>query len=73
MSDEEWDAWPKCAIPACTLKCCRSLGSKYCWPHTPGQNHSRVMESLRAEQEQVKPAQNATARIEGVLVDKQEG
>jgi hypothetical protein len=28
--------WPKCAVPACRFKCCLALGSKYCWPHTPG-------------------------------------
>jgi hypothetical protein len=31
-----WNAWPKCAIPACENKSCRALRSKFCWPHTPG-------------------------------------
>lgn len=35
-SQEAWDAWPKCAVPACQNKCCLRLQSKYCWPHTPG-------------------------------------
>lgn len=34
--DRCFDAWPKCAVPACENKCCLRLGSKYCWPHTPG-------------------------------------
>jgi hypothetical protein len=28
--------WPKCAVPACTNRCCLRLKSRYCWPHTPG-------------------------------------
>lgn len=35
MTEDEFNAWPKCAVPACTNKSCRRLGSKYCWPHTP--------------------------------------
>lgn len=34
MSNDEWDAWPNCAVPGCTNKCCLRLHSKYCWPHT---------------------------------------
>ena len=36
ISDEEWEAWPWCAVPGCGNKCCRALQSQYCWPHTPG-------------------------------------
>jgi len=36
VTPDEFDAWPKCAVPACANKCCRSLQSRYCWPHTPG-------------------------------------
>lgn len=36
LTQEEFDAWPKCAVPACQNKCCLSLNSIYCWPHTPG-------------------------------------
>jgi hypothetical protein len=36
MTDEQFAAWPKCAVPACPNKCCLRLRSKYCWPHTPG-------------------------------------
>lgn len=36
MSDEAFEQWTDCAVPTCTNKCCLSLGSKYCWPHTPG-------------------------------------
>jgi hypothetical protein len=36
LSWTEWYAWAKCAVPACQNKCCLSLRSKYCWPHTPG-------------------------------------
>ena len=30
----EYSEWPKCAIAACKNKCCLSLNSIYCWPHT---------------------------------------
>jgi len=35
-TDEQWAAWPWCAVPGCDNKCCLALDSKYCWPHTPG-------------------------------------
>lgn len=36
MTEAEFAAWPKCAVPACQNKRCLALRSKYCWPHTPG-------------------------------------
>lgn len=35
-SQEQWEAWPKCALSSCQNKSCLRLNSKYCWPHTPG-------------------------------------
>ena len=49
MTQDQFDAWPKCAVPACQLKCCLRLNSKYCWPHTPG-TPEQARESLAAEQ-----------------------
>lgn len=46
MTDEEWDAWPKCAVPACQHKSCRALASRYCWTHTPGDAQA-AQENLR--------------------------
>lgn len=42
-SPDDLDSWAKCAVPACTNKCCLSLKSKYCWPHTPGTPHQARM------------------------------
>ena len=48
-----WEDWPKCAIPACPLKCCLRLNSIYCWPHTPGVDPKEVAESLATEEEEL--------------------
>ena len=34
IPQEILDAWPDCRISGCPNKCCRALGSVYCWPHT---------------------------------------
>jgi hypothetical protein len=26
--------WPMCAIKGCKNRCCRSIGSEYCFPHS---------------------------------------
>lgn len=36
IPQEVLGTWPKCAVPGCNNKCCISLYSKYCYPHTPG-------------------------------------
>lgn len=46
MTDEEYAAWPKCAVVPCQNKCFRRLHSKYCWPHTPG-TPEQALENLR--------------------------
>lgn len=35
--------WPDCAIKACPNKCCLALDSVYCFPHTPGNKHVKLM------------------------------
>jgi hypothetical protein len=53
MNPDEFDAWPKCAVPACPLKCCRRLRSRYCWPHTPGtpeEAGESLAEEIQAEE-----------------------
>lgn len=52
MTDDEFNAWPKCVVPACTLKCCRALASRFCWPHTPG-TPEQAAESLVAERDEL--------------------
>lgn len=37
------EGWPDCAIKGCSNKCCRSLNSIYCFPHTPGNEHVKRM------------------------------
>ena len=32
--DEFLQNWPDCAVVGCFNKCCLSLDSIYCWPHT---------------------------------------
>jgi hypothetical protein len=27
-------SWPFCAVSGCKNRCCKSLNSKYCYPHT---------------------------------------
>lgn len=52
-SREAFEAWPKCAVPACSLKCCLRLRSPYCWPHTPGtpqEAGNSLVEETRAEE-----------------------
>jgi hypothetical protein len=51
MTDEEYAFWPKCAFPVCQFKSCLRLGSKYCWPHTPG-TPEQAMENLAKTLEQ---------------------
>jgi hypothetical protein len=31
--------WPDCVIEGCPRKCCLALGSIFCFPHTPGNEH----------------------------------
>ena len=52
MTDEQWAAWPKCAVPACQLKSCLNLRSRYCWSHTPGSSQD-ARDNLR----ETEPAQ----------------
>jgi hypothetical protein len=49
MTKEEFDRWPKCAVPACANKSCLRLSSKYCWPHSSG-NADEVLASLKNEE-----------------------
>lgn len=46
MTEDEFNRWPKCAMPSCHLKCCLRLRSIYCWPHTPG-TPQQALENLR--------------------------
>jgi len=55
-TDREWDEWPKCAVPACQLKCCLRLRSRYCWPHTPG-----TMQEARDNLRETEPVVAAAA------------
>lgn len=48
MTEDEFRRWPKCAVPACQLKCCLRLRSRFCWPHTPG-DALEAQASLAAE------------------------
>lgn len=41
--ETDLDAWPDCAKPGCLNKCCLALGSKFCFPHTPGNKHVKSM------------------------------
>lgn len=49
MNEEEFAAWPKCAVEPCQNKCCLRLRSKFCWPHTKGALGPEDMEVLRDE------------------------
>ena len=51
MTNEERETWPNCAAPGCTNKSCRSLRSKYCWPHTPG-TAQQALDNLRETEPQ---------------------
>lgn len=53
LCDDCFNAWPKCAIEVCTNKACIRLGSKYCWPHTPGLSPDEIAKSLEEEKETV--------------------
>ena len=33
-SDAEWATWPDCTVEGCPNKCCLSLDSDRCYPHT---------------------------------------
>lgn len=33
-SDDTLNQWPDCARSGCKNKCCKSLNSIYCYPHT---------------------------------------
>ena len=47
----EWEHWPNCAIEGCPNKCCLRLRSKYCWPHTRGDEpFDAMMDRLREEE-----------------------
>lgn len=56
MTDEEFQHWPKCAVPACQNKCCLRLRSKYCWPHTPGDPLAAQQNLLETEMRQERKA-----------------
>lgn len=43
LTQEEFDAWPDCVVEGCQNKCCLALGSKFCFPHTPGNKHVKSM------------------------------
>ena len=36
------DLWPDCASPGCRNKCCLSLDSRYCHPHTMLRRRSQL-------------------------------
>lgn len=39
----DMDAWPDCAVEGCLNKCCLALDSPFCFPHTPGNRHVKLM------------------------------
>lgn len=36
IPQEVLDSWPNCEVPDCPNKCCLSLNSAKCFPHTMG-------------------------------------
>ena len=65
LTDEEWAAWPKCAVPACKNKCCLRLRSRYGWPHTPGDALTAQQNLYETEMRQ-EPAPNPAPTQGGV-------
>lgn len=42
-NDVDLSGWPDCAVEGCQNKCCLALGSVFCFPHTPGNEHVKRM------------------------------
>jgi len=45
-------AWPDCPIAGCPNKCCKSLNSIYCWPHTAARKtYDEIMHDFNKDPE----------------------